>query len=247
MLAILVAIFLQSGISLAAGEDDCARPPEPPRSKLTLAHYDFSSGITGEDVNVRHTFNTSSACKASTAWIGAYHQSDRFDQLRVGYEYDYRTGWLTVRPSVQAATHRFVGASIYGEAGSRFFAIGGAGRTNLEPYWNLGFDPNDYVQAGAGYRALTGYTLSASAIHDNRLGTGQTNTHLSFRCFLPDEWRLTVDVVNEHGNGDEGLAVRSWSVSIDMEGRRWFARVANDPHVNYTPDRQLRIAGGLRF
>ena len=54
---------------------------------------------------------------------------------------------MSVVPSVQAATHRFVGATIYGEVGRSFFGIGGMGRTNLRPYWNLGFDPNDYVEA----------------------------------------------------------------------------------------------------
>jgi hypothetical protein len=36
-------------------------------------------------------------------------------------------------------------------------------------------------------------------------------------------------------------------VSVDVDWRRWFLRVAEDPHVNYTPDRQLRVATGLRF
>ena len=124
--------------------------------------------------------------------------------------------------------------------------IGGAGRTNLNPYWNLGFDPNDYVQFGTGYRNNAGDVVSAFAIHDNRLGTGQTNTHLYFRHYLR-KWRLTLDVVNEHGNGEGGLVVRAWSTSLDVDWRRWFVRVADDPHVNYTADRQVRIAGGVRF
>ena len=160
---------------------------------------------------------------------------------------DYHRDWLTLVPSAQAATHGFFGATIYGEAGRRFFGIGGAGRTNLQPYWNLGFDPNDYVQFGAGYRDHAGDALSVYAIRDNRLGTGQTNTHLFFRRYLPDRWRLSVDVVNEHGNGDDGLVVRAWSVSVDADWRQWFVRVAEDPHVNYTPDRQFRVAAGVRF
>jgi hypothetical protein len=82
---------------------------------------------------------------------------------------------------------------------------------------------------------------------DSRLSTGQTNIHLVLGRDLPDAWRLTADVVNEHGNGDAGLVVRSWSVSVDIDWRQWFVRVAEDPHVNYTTDRQLRIAGGVRF
>jgi hypothetical protein len=85
------------------------------------------------------------------------------------------------------------------------------------------------------------------AIHDDRLGTGQTNTHMFFRRRLGEDWRLTIDVVHEHGRGDDGLKVNNASASIDMDWRRWFVRVARDPHVNYTQDRQVRVAAGFRF
>jgi hypothetical protein len=58
---------------------------------------------------------------------------------------------------------------------------------------------------------------------------------------------LTLDLVHEHGHGDEGLIVKAWASSVDVDWRRWFVRVARDPHVNYTPDRQVRVAAGLRF
>jgi hypothetical protein len=206
-----------------------------------VAYYDFSSGKNGVDINLRHTFKT------STAWIGGYRESSGFDQARVGYEYDYHREWLTLVPSAQAATRGFVGASLYAETGGRLFAIGGMGVTNLHPYWNLGFDPNDYIQAGAGYRNEAGNSVLVYAIHDDRLGTGQTNTHIFFRRYLPREWRLTLDLINEHGHGDDGLVVHDWATSVDVDWRRWFARVAHDPHVNYTPDRQWRVAAGLRF
>ena len=223
----------------AAAADDDPKSNDPPPNKLTLAYYDFSSGKNGGDVNLRHTF------KSTTGWIGVYHQSDGFDQIRLGYEYDYHEGWRTFVPSVQVASHGFLGFTLYGEAGHRVFAIGGYGRTNLNPYWNLGFDPNDYAQFGVGYRDHASNTISVYAIHDIRLGTGQTNTHFYFRRHF-GEWRWTVDVVNEHGDGDDG-AINAWSVSVDADWRRWFVRIAEDPHVNYTPDRQLRVASGLRF
>ena len=212
-----------------------------PTNKLTVAYYAFSSGAAGADINLRHTF------PAQTAWVGAYHENDGFDQLRAGWEYDYRHGWLTLVPSAQAASHGFLGASMYAEVGRRVYAIGGAGRTNLHPYWNLAFDPNDYAQVGVGTRNDAGDVAAVFAIHDVRLGTGQTNTHLYFRRNLPARWRLTVDVVNEHGTGEDGLLVRAWSASVDVDWRRWFVRVAEDPHVNYTVDRQFRLAGGVRF
>jgi hypothetical protein len=239
--AAVLLIGLQPGIGAAADDSDKeSQGPQAP-NKLTLAFYHFSSATTGEDVNLRHTF------KSTTGWFGVYRQSDGFSQARAGYEYDYHTAWLTIVPSAQAATHGFLGATIYSELGPRFFAIAGMGRTNLQPYWNLGFDPNDYVQLGAGYRDRSGNIVSVYAIHDNRLDTGQTNTHVYFRRYLPGDRRLTVDAVNEHGNGDGGLVVRSWAVSVDVDWSRWFVRAAADPHVNYTPYRQLRIAAGVRF
>jgi hypothetical protein len=240
-LTVLLIACLRAGMAAAADDPDAGKPSAPPPNKLTVAYYDFSSSKEGLDINLRHTF------KASTGWIAVYHQSDGFDQARMGYEYDYRHDWLTVVPSVQAATHGFLGVTIYSEVGRRLFGIGGMGRTNLRPYWNLGFDPNDYVQFGAGYRDRAGNTVSVYTIHDNRLDTGQTNTHVFFRRFLPDDWRLTVDAVSEHGDGDDGLVVRAWAVSVDVDWRRWFIRVAEDPYVNYTPDRQFRVATGLRF
>jgi hypothetical protein len=127
------------------------------------------------------------------------------------------------------------------------FGIAGAGRTNLRPYWNLSFDPNDYVQAGMGYRDASGNTVSVYAIHDDRLKTGQTNTHVYVRRFFPHDWRVTVDIFREQGHGDQGIFVKSWAKSADVDWHRWFIRVAEDPHVNYTADRQLRVATGLRF
>jgi hypothetical protein len=210
-------------------------------NKVTASYYSFSSGKEGVDLNLRHTFGP------STAWIGGYRESSGFDQARAGYQYNFSHDWLTLVPSAQAATRGFLGATLYAEAGKTLFAIGGAGRTNLHPYWNLGFDPNDFIQAGVGYRDHSGNTMSVFAIRDDRLHTGQTNTHLYFRRYLPDKWRVTLDVVNEHGHGDEGVLVNAWAASMDVDWRRWFVRVARDPHVNYTPDRQVRVSGGLRF
>jgi len=225
----------------AAADDPAAKASSPPANKLTLAYYDFSSGLWGVDVNLRHTF------RSSTAWVGVYQENDRFDQARIGYEYDYHGDHLTLVPSVQAATHGFAGATFYVEAGRAVFAIAGTGVTNQQPYWNLAFDPNDYIQLGFGFRNRAGSTASIYAIRDVRNHTEQTNTHLFLRRYLPHEWRVSVDAVNERGYGDEGTFLRGWAFSVDVDWRQWFVRVAEDPHVNYTPDSQVRVAGGVRF
>lgn len=219
-LAVIASVSLLTTAATVRAADEPL--PSDYTNKLTVAYYGFSpsdhgstvstdsalaAGRTGADVNLRHTF------PSSTAWIGVYRESDGFNQVRIGYEYDYHRDWLALVPSAQAASHGFFGATVYGEVGRRLFAIAGAGRTNLHPYWNLGFD----------------------------------NTHLIYRRYLPHAWRVTVDAVREHGTGDDGLVVRGWAMSLDVDWREWFVRVASDPHVNYTPDRQVRIAGGLRF
>jgi len=219
----LTVLFICLRPALHAFAED---KPDPPSNKLTVAYYDFSSGKNGIDINLRHTF------KSSTVWIGGYRENEGFDQARIGYEYDYRHNWLTFVPAAQAASRGFLGATVYAEAGHRVFAIGGAGRTNLRPYWNLGFDPNDFIQFGCGYRSEAGNAILVYAIRDDRLSTGQTNTHMYFRRYLPHTWRLTLDVVYEHGNGDEGLKVNDVATSLDVDWRRWFVRVARDPHVN---------------
>jgi hypothetical protein len=238
LLALAALLLAASG---ASADDTAAAPPASPANKLTFAYYAFSSGTSGFDINIRHSFAT------STAWVGGYHENDGFDQARVGYEYDYRRDWLTFVPSVLAASHSFVGVSVYSEVGRHLFGIGGAGRTNLNPYWNLGFDPNDYIQFGGGYRDELGNTASVFAIRDNRLDTGQTNTHMFVRRHVGRDWRWTVDVVREHGLGDGGVMINAWAASVDADWRRWFVRASGDQHVNYTPDHQVRIAGGVRF
>src|SRR5262249_14469386 len=99
--------------------EDSTPAKHPPLNKFTVSYYDFSSGKSGVDVNLRHTF------KSSTAWIAGYRESSGFAQARVGYEYDYHGQWLTFVPSMQAASRGFVGASVYAETGRTIFAIGG--------------------------------------------------------------------------------------------------------------------------
>src|SRR5262245_49362872 len=70
----------------------------PMLNKLTFSYYNFSSGKQGADINLRHTF------KSSTAWIGNYRETEGFKQARLGYEYDYHHDWLTFIPSAQAAS-----------------------------------------------------------------------------------------------------------------------------------------------
>jgi hypothetical protein len=218
------------GVSAAA--DDPAKA-NPPLNKLTFSHYNFSSGKDGVDLNLRHTF------KSSTAWIGGYRESSGFDQglCTTGRErYTKSTRRTQKAQNDVRRDHVFV-----------LFVF---------RFVPLVYFPELRAVGSGGHRGFLGVSLysemghafySVYAIRDNRLGTGQNNTHLYFRRYLPHDWRLTADIVNEHGTGDNNLVVRDWSVSVDADWHRWFVRMARDPHVNYTLDRQVRVSAGVRF
>ena len=121
---------------------------------------------------------------AQTAWIGFYQRSNEFQQLRLGYENTLELPFGRVTPSMQYATRGFLGGSLTGEIGERYFALAGFGRTNLKDYFNLNFDPNDMVLLGFGTRALPNTSLSLFQIRDDRLGTGQRISHLVARYKL---------------------------------------------------------------
>ena len=53
--------------------------PSPTCQQADDGVHDFSSGAQGYDINLRHTFST------STAWLGFYNENDGFDQVRAGY------------------------------------------------------------------------------------------------------------------------------------------------------------------
>ena len=93
------------------------------------------------------------------------------------------------------------------------------------------------------YPRFTGFESEALITHAEQL-TALYRNHLQFSLACS---RATLDAVNERGYGDEGTLLRGWAFGVDVDWRRWFVRVAQDPHVNYTPDSQLRVAGGLRF
>jgi hypothetical protein len=59
-------------------------------------------------------------------------------------------------PSLQTASQGFTAFSAQVETSDSWFVGAGLGRTNLLPYWNLNFDPNDSWTASIGRRVVTG-------------------------------------------------------------------------------------------
>ena len=216
--------------------------------KLTLGRYRLASDGTntnGNDLNLRWRRD------GRTLWLGAYQDGVVARQWRVGYDDQFSlrddAAWpVQLLPSLQAASGGFVGGSLALQVGTPYFAQFGIGRTNLRPYANLNFDPNDALTVVLGWQGNGGRQVSVSVIADDRLGTGQQHHHLTLRWPLPNLPRLTADLLHKQGLGDGG-PVNTWGWSLGLDGAVWFARLAHDPKQNFSTQDAWRVSGGRRF
>jgi hypothetical protein len=246
--ALLVCAMPALAIDGGAGKVKDGVPPSESKEevayKFTPGFYRTTNMTPAYDLNLRRDSG------GQMTWIGFYQRSNEFQQLRLGYENTWTLPYVKVTPSLQYATRGFLGGSLTGEIGERYFGLVGFGRTNLKDYFNLNFDPNDMVMFGAGTRALPNTTLSLFQIRDDRLGTGQRMSHLVAR-YKPDENnRWTVDVSYKQGRADADPAsvyVHGTGVTLTWDHERYFARVASDPYVNFSNNHMVRVAAGFRF
>lgn len=211
-----------------------------PAYKFTAGWYDFSDHTTGLDLNLRRS------AEIGNVWIGYFRLADqRITQWRTGWDNSYGTA-VRFSPSIQFASHGFVGGSIQLETGAPWFAGVGLGRTNLRPYWNLNFDPNDAYTLSAGHRSTDNQLFMFQLVRDNRQNPDQQHVHFVYRQPLADGERLTVDALYKTGLvGDE--RIRRWGLSLAYDWPRFFAHVAWDPKTNFTPVDSLRLSVGTRF
>ena len=250
MRAAILALALVAAADLAHAIDGEAADDDEPPAKAGRISYKFTPtwyGTTNQpgafDLNLRGNLG------AHVAWVGYYRQPGRFNQARAGYEYTFEFPAGRATPSLQAAGHGFVGASLSGELGGRHFALAGVGRTNLKPYFNLNFDPNDAVLLGAGTRAIRDTVLQLYQIRDDRLRTGQRVLHFVARARPDERSRWTVDIFHKRGRlsaEDEDLR-RGTGLSVTYDFGPHFVRAAADPHVNFGREHMLRLALGTRF
>ncbi len=211
-----------------------------PDFKLTATGFKFSESGSGVDVNLRHSSNF------GNAWIG-YFRAPKLDanQWRGGWDRSFGEA-IRVQPSVQIASGGFVGGSINLETGERWFAGVGFGRTNLRPYFNLNFDPNDSWSWAAGYRGENGQSYAATYIRDNRENPDQQHFHLTSRTPLQGKERLTLDLLYKRGLVD-GQRIAKAGGTVTYDWPRFFVRVAYDPYTNFTADNVWRLSVGTRF
>ena len=211
-----------------------------PDFKLTATGFKFSENGSGVDVNLRYSSDL------GNAWIG-YFRAPKLDanQWRGGWDRSFGDT-IRIQPSVQIASGGFVGGSINLETGERWFAGVGFGRTNLRPYFNLNFDPNDSWSLVGGYRAENGQSYAASYIRDNRENPDQQHFHLTSRTPLEGKERLTLDLLYKRGLVD-GQRIAKAGGTVTYDWPKFFVRIAYDPYTNFTSDNVWRLSVGTRF
>lgn len=219
------------------------RPEEAIALKFTPSVYFTSNEPWAYDLNLRANYGP------HTAWIGYYDQPGEFRQARVGYEYTFDLPFGRAVASAQYASQGFLGGSINAEIGGSVYGLIGWSRTNLKPYFNLSFDPNDSILFGVGTRLFPRTVVNLFQIRDDRLSTSQQVTHLIVRTRPDEKTRWSVDVFYKSGRPEEGSPVwiSATGAGITYDFEPWFARITWDPNVNFTPNNMLRIAFGRRF
>ena len=230
---------LALGTSLAHAADEALA------FKFTTGVYQLSGGGLPSgpalDLNLRH------ASDLGNLWVG-WFRSPALDttQTRAGWDRNFEAGPVRIQPSVQAASGGFWGGSIALETGERWYAGVGLGRTNLRPYVNLNFDPNDAWMLSGGYRWEGGRAAGLLLVGDNRQNPDERHLHLTWREPLEGGRRLTLDLLAKRGlvNGE---LIHRFGVTAGYDWPRVFVRVAWDPKVNFTPQDMWRLQGGVRF
>jgi hypothetical protein len=207
--------------------------------KLTLGDYRYTD-YSGHDVNLRwHRDDTD-------AWLGVYSDRVFGTQTRAGFDTGYNIApSLQLQPSLQIATMGFVGGSLNLQAGDEWFGLAGIGRTNLKPYFNLNFDPNDALTFGAGHRGAGGSVYTLFVVADDRLHTQQRDWHLNVRIPV-HEMRATLDILRKSGLSDVG-PITAWGFTANWDWPTWFVRLARDPKENFSAQDAWRFAAGVRF
>jgi hypothetical protein len=142
-----------------------------------------------------------------------------------------------------------VGGSLTAQVGSLDqYALIGVGRTNLQTYYNLNFDPNDAITVGYARRLPDRSMLTAYYLWDDRLSTSQEVAHLVWRKWINDTQRLTIDMAVKKGRPAAGEAmVNGHIVSIGLDHDQLFFKLALDQKVNFSDINQIRAVTVVRF
>jgi len=210
------------------------------RWSLSVGHYRYSDDSLGHDLDLHWDGDK------TTAWLGAYRDHS-ISQVRAGFDTSFAVAdKVTLQPSLQLATHRFVGASATLQIGDPWYGLIGWGRTNLAPYFDQNFELNDAVTIGAGWNGAAGRTVSLSIIADDRLHTSQKDWHLAGTWPLSPGAGLVFDLIRKTGRSDGG-SVHAWGATAGLDFSRWFLRLTRDPDQSFSTIDATRLYAGVRF
>jgi len=244
---VIVAVACAS--SLLAWADE-------PSFKFTSGLYGLSgagqTAARGLDLNLRNT------SKLGDLWLGWYLQpavnnddATRQKQWRTGWDNTFSTGWVRFQPSLQAASGGFWGGSLGLETGDTWYAGVGLGRTNLRPYVNLNFDPNDALMASGGYRWNAHQSLGFQWVRDNRLNPDQRHFHVVYRQGLRERERITFDLLSKAGSVTDTAGnvqkINKLGLSATYDWHEKFVRLSYDPNANFGVQNMWRFSLGTRF
>lgn len=235
---LILAIFLLSNIAYAADE----KTDTPIDYKLTLSHYNTKQ-INANDINLRISKDN------QTLWLAEYTENpSNFNQVRSGYERKDHFAHTKLTSSLQIASHGFLGISLTTEIGDDVYGIVGYGRTNLKPYDNINFDPNDAITLGLGWHANDDLTIALYGVQDNRVIDGQQITHLVTNKVFTNNQKIIIDLFQKSGTNDtQGQSIKALGASLSYDLNRYFIRLAYDPKVNFTQENMTRISVGMHF
>jgi hypothetical protein len=207
--------------------------------KLAVGDYRYSD-FSGTDINLRWRNSD------TDLWSGAYRDRDFGSQVRVGADTSYVVlPNVALQPSLQLSSQGFIGGSLNLQVGNTWFAYAGLGRTNLKPYFNLNFDPNDAATYGVGHKTDGGKIFNFFVVADDRLGTHQQDWHLTARLPISEQ-RWVFDLLYKRGDSEVG-PISAWGGSVTWDWRRWFIRAARDPYQNFSAQNAWRLTTGIRF
>jgi hypothetical protein len=217
----------------------------PVHYKLTVGYYQFSQGLSdngaASDLNLRQTSSL------GNVWFAHYDSwAHGLTQTRLGWDHTWEKDKVRFIPSLQLASGGAWNGSMGVETGQTWFAGLAFGRTNLRDALSLNFDPNDMVTLSGGYRWSELHSFAFQWIRDNRLHPDQQHLHLIYRTPLPEERRLTVDVLFKSGLVDDVPTERT-GLAVTHDWPRWFIRAAWDPKTNFTSQDMMRLVVGTRF
>jgi hypothetical protein len=246
-LALGTAALLVGAAARAAGD----QAPGAPATTAVEHADDLAWKATGSLYLQQHEtafdLNLRGQTGALVGWLGMYHAPSAATIGRVGAEYDWRHGSVLIVPTLQAATNGLRAGQLYSELGGTSYAILGVSRTNLRPFYNLSWDPNESVQLGVGHHLSHYDKLYAFTIFDVRLHTGQQDSHVLWRHRLSSRLGITLDGLFKSGHTDSRRYVRGLGFGVYLDGVRWLLKAYYDPFVNFSDDTMFRVGFGAKF